>query len=309
MVNVEKAARKDRPDRRDKGAGKAAPIGNIVTVEQLKQYMDRGDVFVADCRFDLADPEAGQRAYVTDHIPGAIYFHLDEDLSVPATGAGGRHPLPAVADFVALFAARGIGDDMTVVCYDDSGGGMAGRLWWMLRYIGHERVALLDGGYSSWVRAGFPVTDVVPSLPAARLTVCLRPDMVATSADVRVLSETGQGVIIDSRAPERYRGEVEPLDPVAGHIPGAVNFPWQDNVDEQSRFLTPTRLQERFSPVSSKETGDIIVHCGSGVTGCVNVLALKQAGRHARLYVGGWSDWCSDPDNPVESGDPEKSAL
>lgn len=287
---------------------------SVVSVEWLHERLGRKDVFIADCRFDLADAEAGRRSFEEAHIPGAVYFNLDEDLSAPPQGSGGRHPLPPVATFVARFEERGIGDDVTVVCYDDSGGGMAARLWWMLRYVGHERVALLDGGYEAWTNAGFPVSagadrangaEGEQSREPGRLTVRLQPNMVATAADVGALSASGKGHIVDSRAPERYRGEVEPLDPVAGRIPGAVNFPWQDNAGEDGLLLDREALAKRFATLTDGGEGDVVVHCGSGVTGCVNVLAMERAGMEGvKLYAGGWSDWCSDEDNPVETGEP-----
>lgn len=289
--------------------GAADGIDAVVDPRWLLKHLDDVRVVVADCRFDLADPEAGRRQYEEGHIPGAVFFDLDKDLSRPAAGSGGRHPLPPLDEFVAALTERGIGEGTAVVCYDDSGGGMAARLWWMLRYIGHEAVALLDGGWSAWVRGGLPVarssSGRPPVLPASRpVKVRLRTDMAADAPAVRRIVEKGGGVIVDSRAPERWRGETEPLDPVAGRIPGSVNYPWQQALDDEGRMPSPETLARRFQPLAGR--GDVVVHCGSGVTGCLNVLAMKRAGLEGvRLYVGGWSDWCSDADNPVATGPPE----
>lgn len=281
-------------------------LDSVVSVEWLAKRLGRDDLVVADCRFVLSDPDAGRRAYEIDHIPGAVFFDLERDLSVPgAGGAGGRHPLPPVEAMSALFGRAGIGDGVTVVCYDDQRGGMAARLWWMLRYLGHRRVALLDGGYAAWRAANLPVTAAKPEPVPRRFVPRPQEHMVATMEDVRRMSAAKRGTIIDSRAPERYRGEVEPLDPVAGHIPGAINIPWEGNVDEKGVFLTPNLLRQRFEPVKRRlsEGGAVVVHCGSGVTGCLNILALERAGlAGAKLYVGGWSEWCSHPGNPVAQG-------
>lgn len=282
---------------------------SIVSVEWLAERLGRPDIVIADCRFDLTDSEAGRQAYERDHIPGAIYFDLERDLSRPAhpshagsAPTGGRHPLPTVEEMTTLFSAAGIGDGVTVVCYDDQNGGIAGRLWWMLRYLGHERVALLDGGYKAWRAAGKPVASKVIQPVPRQFVPRLQPNMLATMDEVRSASATWRAIIVDSRAPERYRGEVEPLDPVAGHIPGAVNFPWQGNVGPDGLMLDADALAQRFASMKENKEA-VIVHCGSGVTGCLNVLALERAGvSGVKLYVGGWSEWCSHPDNPVAVG-------
>lgn len=273
-------------------------MDNVVTVQWLKSRLGQDNLVVADCRFDLAEPTAGRSAYAHDHIVGAVFFDLDKDLSAASSSTGGRHPLPPLDQFAAKLGDAGIGDGVTVVCYDESSGGMAARLWWMLRYLGHPAVALLDGGYDAWKAAAYPVTAEVPEPTPRRFVPRVQTDMIATMDDVRAVVAKGDGIIVDSRAPERYRGEVEPLDPIAGHIPGALNFPWQANAGADGLFLGPDELSGRFARLP--EDDDVIVHCGSGVTGCVNILALERAGRRgAKLYVGGWSEWCADADNPI----------
>lgn len=285
----------------------------IVSAEWLRERLGRDDLVIADCRFELTDPDAGRRAYERDHIPGAVYFDLERDLSGPATGRGGRHPLPDMEAFCALLGRRGVGRGVTVVCYDDQLGQMAARLWWMLRYVGHDDAAVLDGGYGAWREAGGPVTAEVPAPTPRTFVAGLRPQMLAGMDEVRRMSRPararsdgapqGGGIIIDSRAPERYRGEVEPLDPVAGHIPGARNLPWMDNVDPRGFFRPREELRNRFENFPPDMEG-VVFHCGSGVSACVNLLALEHVGLPgAKLYVGGWSEWCSVADNPVAVGD------
>jgi thiosulfate/3-mercaptopyruvate sulfurtransferase len=270
---------------------------NFVTAEWLAGRLGDPAIVVADCRFDLANPAAGRTAYEREHIPGAVYLDLDTDLSAPKSAHGGRHPLPAVADLARLFGRIGIDRDVTVVAYDDQATCMAARLWWMLHYLGHDAVKVLDGGWSAWRLAGHPTTaELLP--PVARVFVPrVRADMLVGMAELRDRLGRNDHCLVDSRAPERYRGEVEPLDPVAGHIPGAINLPWTDNQDDRGKLKSIEVLRRRFAPIGAQQP---IVYCGSGVSACANLLAMDEIGiGDAALYAGSWSDWCSYPENPV----------
>ena len=274
---------------------------NLVDVPWLAQHLDDPSVVIADCRFELAKPGAGRAAYVEAHIPGAVYLDLERDLSGPKQVHGGRHPLPDPEAFCRTLGALGIDAGVTVVAYDVPQAAIAPRLWWMLRYLGHERAYVLDGGWPAWTAAGQPVSRDVPRRAARRFAARPRPELAADLNQVRrIAAEGGGGAhLVDSRAPERYRGEIEPLDPVAGHVPGAVNLPWNDILDAQGRLKPRAALAERFGGLGG---GEVVVYCGSGVTACANLLAMDEAGlTRARLYPGSWSDWCSYPENPVAS--------
>lgn len=271
---------------------------NLISAAALADSIGQENLVLVDCRFDVADPERGPRNHAEGHIPGAVYAHLDEDLSLPVALHGGRHPLPAIDRMEALFGRLGIESGRTrVIAYDDAGGSYAARLWWMLRYLGHRQVQLLDGGWQAWLAGGGPVETTAPSVRPARFTAEVRHEMLADVDDVRAL---GSGsTLIDSRAPERYRGETEPLDAKAGHIPGAVNRPWMAALAPDLRLLSPERLREAFGELSDRP----VVYCGSGVTACINVLAIEEAGYGMpRLYAGSWSDWISWPENPIATG-------
>jgi len=273
---------------------------NLVTVEWLARHLADPDVVVVDCRFDLARPEAGRTAYRRAHIPGAGYLDLEEDLSGPRQPHGGRHPLPDIAAFSRTLGGLGVDHDVTVVAYDDQQGGMAAaRCWWMLRYLGHPRPRVLDGGWSAWCRAGCPTTADVRPRPARTFAPRVRAGLAVGMEEIRRRLGRPDVRLVDSRAPERYRGEVEPLDPVAGHIPGAMNLPWTDTHDERGLMRPADELRARFAALRGGG-GEVIVYCGSGVTACASLLAMDEAGLPgAVLYPGGWSDWCSYPENPV----------
>ncbi len=251
------------------------------------------EIAIVDCRFALADPELGRQQYHTAHLPGARYLDLNRDLSSPARTRGGRHPLPDANVLGDKLAAMGIGDRTFVVAYDDSRFAFAARLWWLLRYYGHDRVAVLDGGYHQWVAAGHPVTaELPPPLTRGNFQSHPQADWIVDLDRVRSILDAPGYVTIDSREPDRYLGKVEPIDPRAGHIPGAVNYPWQDVSTPEGFALPVDRQRERWAAISPDL--EPIVYCGSGVTACVNLLSLELAGiSGAKLYPGSWSDWCS----------------
>lgn len=257
---------------------------------------------IVDARFELTDPPAGRRAYEAGHVPGAIFLDLDRDLASPPARPGGRHPLPDMAAFARTLAASGIGDEHEVVVYDQEGTMYSARAWWLLRYAGHERVRVLDGGLPAYLAAGGALTREPPRHPPARFTLRPAPRLVADHDDVRRAIGAPGTVLVDVRAPERYRGESEPLDPKAGHVPSAVNRPYLDNL-EDGRFVAPEVTRRRFAFARGR---DIIAYCGSGVSAAHTVLALAEAGLGARLYAGSWSDWCSRPDAPVATGDEDE---
>ncbi|MGB6169947.1 MAG: sulfurtransferase [Geitlerinemataceae cyanobacterium] len=266
---------------------------SIVSPQWLSEHLNDPDVTIVDCRFSLADEELGHQQYLTSHIPGAFYLHLNRDLSSPVGKHGGRHPLPDLEQFAEKLANIGVNSSQTlVVAYDDSRFAFASRLWWLLRYLGHDRVAVLDGGFSQWQQQEYPVTAELPEPKAGKFTVQLDPESVVDIETVKARQDSPGVVLVDSREPRRYRGEYEPIDPVAGHIPGAVNYSWQEVTDDRG-FVKSVEEQRRYwsSLQSPQET---IVYCGSGVTACVNLLSLHLAGvPNAKLYAGSWSDWCS----------------
>ena len=288
-------------------------FGTLIDAAALRDLLaegaQRGRTAVLDCRFDLKNPGAGRLAHLAGHIPGARYADLNRDLSSPVTADSGRHPLPSPAALAAFFNAAGIGSDTQVVAYDEANGSMAARAWWLLGWMGHRCAAVLDGGFAAWVQAGGPVeagAGAPPEPAAARGAVPDRanPDAVATSAQVEAMRSDSRRLLVDARAPERFAGEVEPLDRVAGHVPGAVNHPFTANLNAQGRFLPPEELRALWSQrLAGRSPGDMIAMCGSGVTACHNLLAMAAAGLPgARLYAGSWSEWIRDPRRPVARG-------
>jgi thiosulfate/3-mercaptopyruvate sulfurtransferase len=273
----------------------------LIDAPALAALIDQGGVALYDCRFDLTDPTAGQAAYDAGHIPGAVYLHLDQDLAAPA-GVHGRHPLPDRAAFAARLAATGLDAGEQVVAYDASGGMYAARLWWMLRWLGHARVAVLDGGLPAWQATGAPLTQATPTPRAG--TFRAAPALTEPVAVDQILRRIGTDdvQIVDARAPHRFRGEPDPMDPVSGHIPGARNRFFRDNLDADGRFKPAAALAADWREVLDGVGPDRIVHqCGSGVSATHNVLAMTVAGlAGARLYPGSWSEWISDPARPIE---------
>jgi thiosulfate/3-mercaptopyruvate sulfurtransferase len=268
---------------------------SIITAATLNNYLTTAnlDIKIIDCRFALADPDLGRQQYQAAHIPGAEYLDLNQDLSSPAQVHGGRHPLPADRVLGAKLAAMGINADTLVIAYDDSRFAFAARLWWLLRYYGHKQVAILDGGYSNWVKAGYPViADQSPATAPGNFQPQLQPSWTVDIEQVRTIQASTAHILIDSREPDRYLGNTEPIDPIAGHIPSAVNYPWQTVSTPEGLALSIELQQQRWAAISPDL--EPIVYCGSGVTACVNLFSLHLAGiEPAKLYSGSWSDWCS----------------
>jgi thiosulfate/3-mercaptopyruvate sulfurtransferase len=273
----------------------------LVTTQELAAHVGEPDWVVFDVRHDLADSAKGRRAYDAGHIPGAYFIHLDEDLSAAKTGRNGRHPLADPPAFAAVMNRCGVTPTTQVVVYDDSSGSYALRLWWMLRWLGHEAVALLDGGFSQWQQEGRAVSQ--ERAPARAGSFVPRP-RDAARVDVGFIERFHDDAairLVDARAPERYSGATEPIDPVGGHVPGAMNRFWKQNLQADGRFKPAALLRAEFSALLGDADPAATVHmCGSGVTACHNAFAMELAGLPAgRLYPGSWSEWCSDPSRPV----------
>jgi thiosulfate/3-mercaptopyruvate sulfurtransferase len=281
-----------------------AEYQGLISARALRRHLDAEDWRIVDTRFRLSDPDAGRALYDQHHIPGAVYLHLDDDLSAPVTAQSGRHPLPEPAIFASTLGVAGIDRQTQVVVYDDAGGGIASRLWWMMRWLGHHRVAVLDGGFPAWEAAGYPVTAEVPS-PDCRKFVA-RPDDGAhvSVAALRRAMARGDVLLVDAREAPRFTGETEPIDAVAGRIPAAVNLPWQSNLSEGGCLLSQDQLRTLWrSRLGSRAPDQVVCMCGSGVTACLALLAMEVAGLGgARLYAGSWSEWIRDPGRPVASG-------
>ena len=270
----------------------------LISASDLRALIDSGKpVVILDCGFDLSDLSAGERAHATGHLPGAHYAHLDRDLAGAKSGRNGRHPLPE-RDSLAQTAGRwGVAPGVQVVCYDNEGSPFAARAWWLLRWMGHGAVAVLDGGRAAWVGAGGALVQDGPGNKPLAPYPEVAPAMPTIDA-AALHSRLGAVTLLDARAGERFRGEVEPLDPVAGHIPGASNRFFKSNLDSDARFKPAELLRQEFAALGA--TGEVVHQCGSGVTACHNLLAMAHAGMDAgALYPGSWSEWCSDPQRPV----------
>lgn len=277
----------------------------LVSTEDLARHLDDPKWIVFDCRFTLTDPEGGRRLYEQNHIPGARYVHLDEDLSAPVSDSTGRHPLPDPYTFAEKLCAWGVGVNKQVVVYDDSFGSMAVRMWWMLRWLGHPAVALLDGGFPKWQREQRPLTAALPDVRKANCACLPEPSQIVHVDEVMQASRSGSALIIDARPERRFTGEFEPLDTVAGHIPGSINWSFDENLDIDGTFLPPEALRENFQHLlQGRPPWQAIHSCGSGVTACHNLLAMEIAGLPgSRLYPGSWSEWIRDPARPVATGE------
>jgi len=276
----------------------------LVSPATLNQNLDNPKWVVVDCRFSLANSDAGGYAYRHGHIPHARYAHLDNDLSSAITSFTGRHPLPDFTLLAKKLGAWGIANDSQVVVYDDAGGVFAGRLWWLLRCLGHDKVAVLDGGIQHWQKQGFSLTTTLPTIRSTTFRPYLNTGHWLNSSQVQNSLAKKAICLIDARTPERYRGEQEPIDPVAGHIPGALNRVFQLNLDNQGLFLSAEHIASQFKQLIGKTSPEQVVHyCGSGVTACHNLLAMEYAGLNgSKLYTGSWSEWIRDKNRGVSTG-------
>ena len=281
-----------------------APLMNAMALQQALAAPN-SDGLVLDCSFDLADPAAGRRSHDAGHVPGAFHVSLDDTLSSAKTGRNGRHPLPERAAFAQAMAALGANDDTLIVAYDNAAGMYAARLWWMLRWAGHAKVAVLDGGYAAWVADGGAISTTA-SAPRAAGRFTLRESLVRSLDYQQMLANvsSAEHLVVDARAPDRYRGENETLDPVGGHIPGALNRLFRGNLAADGRFKPAETLRsEWLALIGDKPVDSVVNQCGSGVTACHNLLALEVAGLSgAALYPGSWSEWCAQPGAPVATG-------
>ncbi len=275
-------------------------FSTLVSCAQLAEHLSDPTWVVVDCRHQLSDVGYGEREYAKGHLPGAAFMHMDRDLSAVMTGRNGRHPLPDPQLLAEKLGALGVSRQTQVVVYDDDGGMYAVRLWWLLRWLGHNRVAVLDGSIRRWIQEGRPLVADEPERAAAVFEIDLR-DGVVSAAEIEANLENKEFVLVDARALDRFRGENETLDPVGGHIPGARNRCFRDNLDEQGGFRSAAELrQQLLALLAGVEPAQTVMYCGSGVTGCHNLLAMEIAGLPgARLYAGSWSEWCSDPARPV----------
>jgi thiosulfate/3-mercaptopyruvate sulfurtransferase len=276
----------------------------LITTAELAPHLDDPRWVIFDCRFTLTDPDAGRHAYAIGHIPGARYAHLNDDLSAPLTSASGRHPLPAPKELAEKLGRWGVDRTKQVVVYDASFGAIAARMWWLLHWLGHKAVAVLDGDLRRWEKESRPITRDPPDVTPTQFHPTLHEDLWVDVGHVERMVVDSAGLLMDARSEERFKGEVEPLDPVAGHIPGAVSVPFEDNLELDGTFLSREALGERYRALLGEKHPRGVVHmCGSGVTACHNLLAMEHAGlRGARLYAGSWSEWIRDPNHPIVTG-------
>ncbi|MDK2123668.1 sulfurtransferase [Parachitinimonas caeni] len=274
----------------------------LVSVSDLAKHRSHGNWIIVDCRHDLMQPGAGRAAYQFSHIPGAVFVDVDLDLSAPKTGKNGRHPLPDPEEFAARMAMLGLDQDAQIVAYDASGGIYAARFWWMLRWIGHANVAVLDGGFGAWTSAGLPVESGENRRAAGRLSCELRRQSTVSAEDL--LAKDASWQVVDARTAERYAGIGETLDPVAGHIPGARNRFYMRNLTQHGFFRpAPELVADWQDVIGDTPTAQLVMQCGSGITACHNLLSLELAGiSGVRLYPGSWSEWCSDASRPIATG-------
>jgi thiosulfate/3-mercaptopyruvate sulfurtransferase len=280
-------------------------FGTLVSTDALAERAADSDLVIVDCRFRLDDVGWGEREYLAAHIPGAVYAHLDRHLSGVKTGANGRHPLPDAETLARTLEWLGVGNNVQVVAYDQDNGSFASRLWWLLRWLGHDAVAVLDGGFAKWTAERRPTESGSEQRPLHAFTASMRPEMIVEAAEVEARLGSPSWRLVDARAPERYRGDIEPIDKTPGHIPTAVNHPYQRNISADGVFLSSDALLDLYRATLGGVPADhAICYCGSGVTACHTLLALEHAGlRGAKLYPGSWSEWSADPSRPIERGD------
>ncbi len=278
----------------------------LISTQELATHLGSPDWVIFDCRFTLTDPDGGRYAYDAGHIPGARYVHLDNDLCSPMGDKTGRHPLPDPRLLTEKLCKWGVGINRQVVVYDDSYGSMAARMWWLLRWLGHPDVALLDGGYPKWLREKRPIAKESPADIHSASCACLPERSQWVSAeDVMQAMKDGRTRLIDARPDRRFTGEYEPFDPIPGHIPGSVNWSFEENLDIDGTMLPPEALREQYQALLKGASPHDVIHlCGSGVTACLNVLAMEAAGLPgSRLYPGSWSEWITDPSRPIATGE------
>lgn len=277
----------------------------LISPAELAPYLSDGDWAIVDCRFSLDNPSRGLGDYQKAHIPGALYAHLDDDLSgVVVPGKTGRHPLPEIDTFARRLGSWGIGSGVQVVVYDDAGGAYAARLWWMLRWVGHDTVAVLNGGWPQWLGESRPTRAGIETRSPRQFNPLLRPGLVVDAPEIDSIRQDPGSCLVDARSSDRFQGMNETIDPVAGHIPGAVSAPYAENLDQAGLFLSPEALRTRYEAIlAGVPPAKAAFYCGSGVSAAHNLLALAHAGLDdSRLYIGSWSEWITDQDRPIATG-------
>lgn len=281
------------------------PYETVVQRDTVASRLDDPAWLLFDCRFELGDTEAGRRAFAKGHLPGAVYVHVDEDLAGPKGPGTGRHPLPDAGALADRLRQWGVTAGEQLVAYDGGSGAMAVRFWWLCRHLGLHAVALMSGGFEAWRREGRPLVTEVQRRAAGHVVPDVRPGDYLGADALQMALARGRCLLLDARSPERFRGEHEPMDARAGHVPGAVNRPFADNLDQAGEFKTPDVLRREFERIlGRRDPGEVVHMCGSGVTACHNLLAMEHAGlTGSRLYPGSWSEWITDPDRPVATGD------
>jgi thiosulfate/3-mercaptopyruvate sulfurtransferase len=275
---------------------------SLISTDLLAEHLSDSSWLIADCRYNLKDEHWGHAQYIASHVPGAVFVSITHDLSTRPTGTNGRHPLPSPEAIAATFSRLGIGDETQVIAYDQDAGAFASRLWWMLRYLGHDAVAVLDGGFAKWERERRATRGGEETRPAATFTPRLRGGMRVTAEQVVARVGDQSMLLVDARSPERYQGQPDPLDNVPGHIPGARNRFYRQNITATGTMRPGAELKVDFERVlGGRSPNDVVMYCGSGITACYNLLAMEHAGLHgAKLFAGSWSEWEADPARPVE---------